>query len=79
MSVVSDHAQPKRLAGLAALAAGVGLFVSSLVGIAGMDSSLSAATPPSPAVTEELRVVEPLGQRGGSDCPGERPRHVREL
>jgi hypothetical protein len=40
--------QPKRLAGLAALAAGVTLFVSSLLGIASMDTSLSAAAPQAP-------------------------------
>ena len=74
-----DHAQPKRLAGLAALAAGVTLFVSSLLGIASMDTSLSAAAPQPPAVTQELRVVEPLDERDGSDCPGERPGHVRDL
>ncbi len=78
MAGVSDHANTKRLGGLAALAAGVSLFVSSLAGIAGVGQTLSAATPPAPPA-QELRVVQPLEQRDGSDCPGERARHVRAL
>jgi hypothetical protein len=75
---VCDQANTKRLAGLAALAAGVALFVSSLLGIASMDTSLSAAAP-QPPVTQELRVVERLDERDGSGCPGERAGHVRDL
>ncbi len=72
---VTDRAHPTRLPGLAALTAGVALFASSLAGIAGVDRTLSAATP-APQV-QELRVVEPLDAGRGSDCPRERARHLR--